>query len=118
MAGVAASIAALMSLSAYSDFAPAHRGYVLQIVEQQVASTRQGLDRRIAVGEMRQTQTQLQVNTLRRDALETQKFELELKLRSGNLDTFTQNLVEQQLRRIKESLDETQQERAAIRVTP
>lgn len=108
-------LAALGGLGAYAGYLPATRGWVVEIVDSKTAETRRSLEERIVKTERRQTETQLQVNTLRRDALESQKFDLDLKIQGGGLDPYTRGLIDQQMRRVNEGLQDVQQERSQIR---
>lgn len=112
-------------LAANVDYAPAHRGFVRaqvkeivgETISQTVDAKFRTLEERQLRSETRQSTTQLQVNTLRRDTLEKEKFDLNIKLReAANNDT--RALIEQRLRQINDDLNDVQQERARIRSAP
>ena len=111
-------------LAANVDYAPAHRGYVRTQVAEVVGETiSKQVDAKFRLLEERQVRTetrhttQLQVNTLRRDTLEKEKFDLTIKLREATTND-TRGLIERRLRQINDDLNEVQQERAQIRATP
>ena len=56
----------------------------------------------------------MKVNTLRRDTLEKEKFDLTIKLREATTND-TRGLIERRLRQINDDLNEVQQERADSR---
>lgn len=102
---------------ANSDLAPAHRGYVRAVSEQMIEERDKKLDSRVTRVETRQSATQLQVNQLRRDALEKEKFDLGLKQREAT-DQTTRTLIDQRLRQINDDLSEVNFERQQIRNGP
>jgi hypothetical protein len=88
-----------------------------ETIGKQVEAKFRLLEERQVRTETRQSTTQLQVNTLRRDTLEKEKFDLTIKLREATTND-TRGLIEQRLRQINDDLNEVRQERAQIRATP
>ena len=111
-----ATVAITGLMIAASDYAPAHRGYVRQVATEIIDSKLKVLEDRQAIGERRQANTQLQVNTLRRDLLEKEKFDLGLRLKDA-ADGTTRGLIEQRLRQINDDLGDVLNERVQIRAT-
>jgi len=120
----ASIIAAATFVAANADLAPAHRGFVksqfAELVEdkinRQIDTKFKLIEDRVGRAETRQSSAQLQINTLRRDSLEKEKFDLGLRLKTA--DDSTRALIEQRMRQITDDLNDVQQERTQIRIQP
>lgn len=106
--------AAMTFVAAYADLAPATRGWTKQLVVETVSEKIRAVEARLERSETRGTATQFQVNSIRRDSLERERFDLTLKLKTEK-EPSTQQLIEQRLRQINDDLADVVNERNRIR---
>ena len=106
--------AAMTFVAAYADLTPATRGWTKQLVAETVSEKIRAVEARLERSETRGTATQFQVNSIRRDSLERERFDLTLKLKTEK-EPSTQQLIEQRLRQINDDLADVVNERNRIR---
>lgn len=119
LAGVVTALVAVGggvgALAAYSDYAPATRGYVKEIAKRETDSALQVATARIGNLQRESLETRLQINQVRRDTLRNDKFNREQQLQA-TIDVATRQLLQQRLNEISDALQDVNAERARLRI--
>jgi hypothetical protein len=118
VAGVASAMVAIGggvgALAAYSDYAPATRGYAKDVARGEADSALQVTTARMGNLQRESSETRLQLNQLRRETLRNAKWSRAEQLKTAT-DGQTRQLIQNQIDQIEDDLRDVNAERDRLR---
>jgi len=112
---ITALVAGAGALAAYSDYAPATRGYAKDVAKRETDAALIVTTARIGNLQREAMETRLQINQVRRDTLRNDKFNREQQLKDAP-DLQTRQLLRQRLDEIDDALRDVYAERERLRI--
>jgi len=105
------------AMAAYSDYAPATRGYVQEVTKERVDSALLVTTAQIGNLQRETAETRLQLNQLRLETLRNAKWNRTEQLKVAT-DLPTREMIRQQLEQIDDDLSDVKAERDRLHVSP